>query len=552
MKIFSKENGFVKLCSNVLSFVMKYKITMIFVILTSIYSVYRHNAPYDKRILWGFVNFTFLVSSVWASFFVYKLMNYLKNDNKLMTAILIVLSISIYFLVDFVSKNDDASIKKYVLPTIWELLCFYICLKKQDITLAKYLNKYVSSAFVVLLYECVIAVGVAIVMGIYQVLFHDISDLIIDVEIFQFVLVILIGSLMMLDNEERELHKFYSLLVKYIMFVLVIIGYAIIYCYFIKVIVLRTIPSNSIFTICTLLFSIGIPIALMATHFNNEYPLYNVAKILPIIFVPCSIFQIYSIGIRIWTYGITTDRYLCILIILFEFIYIVLYIFNNGKLSVVVIIAAILVTFFTYVPVINVFDFPIVNYKIILADFNKNPKKYENVMSRVLSAYDFLSDDDISKLNISDNNINLIKNAETIVKEKNDISKSAYGHFDYKIKDIDITSYNRLSFGTIEEKDIEYDDNNKLCDIILNKTFEKTDEKYDIIKVDLTEYLTYVKTCIDVEPKSYSIKGFDKMPNVVEIDDNSKFIIYSISVTYNRDKDVFSNIHLMGLVVSKV
>ena len=81
--------------------------------------------------------------------------------------------------------------------------------------------------------------------------------------------------------------------------------------YIIKIIVFKDMPSNQIFRILAALFILGCPIWTMVCNFKEDTIIDKINKLLPKLFIPFIILQIYSIGVRILENGITENRYLC-------------------------------------------------------------------------------------------------------------------------------------------------------------------------------------------------------------------------------------------------
>jgi len=97
----------------------------------------------------------------------------------------------------------------------------------------------------------------------------------------------------------------------------------------------------------------------------NEVSKYNTAiKFLPIAFIPALILQIISIALRIAQHGLTSARYIGVMVIIFEIVYLVFYILDEilhnkkVKLEKVLLIASLLIFIACFVPKINMYELP--------------------------------------------------------------------------------------------------------------------------------------------------------------------------------------------------
>ena len=146
--------------------------------------------------------------------------------------------------------------------------------------------------------------------------------------------------------------------------IMVFIGFVIFYIYLIKIIAKLEMPSNQVFAVCTCLFSMGLFTSLMSLGIN-EVSKYNTAiKFLPIAFIPALILQIISIALRIAQHGLTSARYIGVMVIIFEIVYLVFYILDEilhnkkVKLEKVLLIASLLIFIACFVPKINMYELP--------------------------------------------------------------------------------------------------------------------------------------------------------------------------------------------------
>ena len=131
---------------------------------------------------------------------------------------------------------------------------------------------------------------------------------------------------------KTELNIFTKNLVLRVLLPLVVIAMFIIYIYIAKIIILRNMPKNIIFRILAGIFIFAFPIWNMADYYSEEKNVIRkIVKILPILYTPFILLEIYSIGRRISEFGITPNRYACIAFIVFQIICLVLTFFKKKE-----------------------------------------------------------------------------------------------------------------------------------------------------------------------------------------------------------------------------
>jgi hypothetical protein len=130
-----------------------------------------------------------------------------------------------------------------------------------------------------------------------------------------------------LSKPGEKLSRFSEIIIGYVFTGILAIAAVIVYVYIFKIVVTWTFPSNEAYTIVTALFATGIVIWTMAQG-CTEGIFYKIMRILPLCFIPFIVVQIMCLSMRISQYGITTRRYLGIMVVIFEIAYLVYYIFR--------------------------------------------------------------------------------------------------------------------------------------------------------------------------------------------------------------------------------
>lgn len=195
---------------------------------------------------------------------------------------------------------------------------------------------YATKAFLELLKASVIyglfALGLAIIILIFNELIFDTDEFLGRVELFLAGGIYAPMCLKAISGKNEHPGKFFRFCILFVLQPMLLIAFAIIYLYIIKIFVTNDIPSNRIFYILSFLFAIGMPIWTLIHGFQEKIGVFaKVTPFLPYIFLPFVILQCWSIGVRINAYGITPSRYGAVILILCECIYFALYTLHHIK-----------------------------------------------------------------------------------------------------------------------------------------------------------------------------------------------------------------------------
>ena len=207
----------------------------------------------------------------------------------------------------------------------------YLFMKKSGESFETYTAKAFCGLMKAELVYLVIFTGLTMILGAFSALIYE-----LDFDIYAQVWVLLAGFvqfpcvLLGLSKTEDEISKFGKIMLNYVLTGLLAIAFAIIYVYIVKVFVQWTFPLYMVFGILTALFGFGVFIWTMAQGICEEN-MRKIFKYMPLLFIPCIIMEIISLGRQISIYGLTLARYAGIAAIVFEIAYFVLYIYNMKK-----------------------------------------------------------------------------------------------------------------------------------------------------------------------------------------------------------------------------
>lgn len=191
--------------------------------------------------------------------------------------------------------------------------------RKTKLTFPEFVGGVFTNEMVVAFLSVLIYLGGILFFGALEALFEesgfDYGYLFIG---YLFCFSVLAGCVWALNDAEKEMHPAVLFSLWYILPVIAMGIMSAGYLYMFKMLFLWEVPSNEVFTIMTVLFVVCFPVWIMGSSFQKEGLYHRFLSAFPWLFVPLLLLQVYSLGIRIWEYGLTEQRYLGVMLILFE------------------------------------------------------------------------------------------------------------------------------------------------------------------------------------------------------------------------------------------
>ena len=450
----------------------------------------------------------------------------------------------------FINKYEDTVIKWLVCYiTTMCAISLYSIIKKSEKDFPEYLLKVAiniaKSSFV----YGVLAIGVASILWVFDILILDVTSKYIDnIEILIVGFFYSTKIIYSFINLDEDVNKFFKNLIKYVLMPLIITAFIIIYLYIIKIFALRDIPKNQIFRIATALFIVGGFIWTVMNHFKEEGLMYKISTKLPLIFSPFILLQIYTLGIRISKNGITPIRYAGIVFILFEVLYILCYILKNKKIQNLIIIADVLLIISVLAPIVNAFDVSIYSQIRNLNIYSQKSELTDDDKEKISGAYYYLINEEKGKEYIKDNlnkeQINTITNYKQ--------AKGYYGYKNYKSLYLNNNKYDRLEIkGYNYISKIETSSYSRNQEQSLEKAFSNIEfkTKSNTIK---TNIYPKIKEFIDKkeELSENEMNNYFDNNNEIIINQNQKLIIYYLSINYDEN-DLVDNYNINAYLLEK-
>ena len=392
------------------------------------------------------------------------------------------------------------------------------------------------------------AVGLAIIIWIFNELIFDTDDFLSQVELFLAGGIYVPMCLKAISAKGEKHGKFAKLCVVYVLQSMLLIAFAIIYIYIIKIFVTDTVPSNQVFNILAFLFAIGMPIWTMVHGMREEDGyLSKVAEFVPYAFIPFIILQCWSMGIRIKEYGFTVSRYSAVLLIIGETIYFILYVLHHIKkkqiISYILFVLILISAFGLIIPGTSYDDVVIRSQTKRLEKMLGDVDKDESLKSAIKSAYREV--DRIGYKGKKALKKKFTKSEIDAIEEYSEYNEWArdivYLHQYSKGYPVDVTGYNRLYKISNYNKD---NIKNSIIEVTVNLSDGQTAE-YEVDLSELTEWS--INNYSRRNTNDFSIEGREK----VKIDDKRDLYITEFALNYYTDNKEISNITITGYVLER-
>ncbi|MBQ2643187.1 MAG: DUF4153 domain-containing protein [Eubacterium sp.] len=420
---------------------------------------------------------------------------------------------------------------------------------------------YATKAFIEIVKTTVIyailAIGLLIIFLIFNYLIYDTEILIIRIEIFIFGGVYIPMCLKAVSRKNEKPDKFAKGISMYVLLPLLLLGFAIIYIYIVKIFVTNTVPSNVVFYILSFLFVVGLVIWTMAHVLCNvDATLAKVLKYLPYIFVPFLFLQCWSIWVRISDYGVTKGRYLALTLLVFEIVYFVLYIIyhitSKKVLSLTIFVVVILSFIGLLLPGASCEDVVINSQVPRLKKMLIETKQDEKVRVAIRTSYDaideagykgektikeLLTEDQIKKIKDYDDYYEEYESEEdeddTFVDVSDDISTKT-----------DVSKYRKIVLGGYYTSE----GIRKSVDEIGLITIRERSSEDIICKIDISKLVKeVVNNYTNINSENFSLKG----RNIYTLDKKRDYYIYSFSVQFDSKSKIVEYLTLDGIVLEK-
>lgn len=437
---------------------------------------------------------------------------------------------------DTISCSIDISDKMLYFTTCYIVsivsISIFVIHRKSKLNLYEYGNIVLSNLFTTII---VYIISVICILFIFILL--DIATN-IDYKIIDMIYLLLFGlyflpniiiSFIDINNKINSIYKGIGL---FCILPLTIICTFIIYFYILKLLITKELPDNLIFILVLFVFIFGIISYFVSKNINNKFTKIY-CNIFPYIFILPVLLQSYSLFIRVSEYGLTPDRYITYMVIVFELISLFLLKYKKGTKLQNILISIIIISIIINIGPFNLIRLSNISQQNIL---NKNYNKSGEDYYKAVSAYQYLTNSEDGRKYITDEINEKLEN-EIFDKECTSAYKSYY--FTHQFLKIDI-----LEYKTLKRISFSYSDSNgDLENInILNSSDKNKIESV----INIKEYIDYLIT------NNYLTKEDFQQNNIIEIDDNTIiYLDYFFFRASNLDKYDITNLRGTGYLLEK-
>lgn len=168
------------------------------------------------------------------------------------------------------------------------------------------------------------------------------------------------------------------------------------YIYGIKLLLLWQLPSNEVFEVISWIFVLSMPAWIIGEGLEEERIYHKVLIKLPWVFAPLTLLQMLAMGLRVYTYGLTQERYLGIMLVLFEVIMLVLWKFGRTHMERLLTVLMCLTVISVLIPGINMTSLSVYQQEKWLQKYSEmisaGEELTETEYSRFCGAYEFIED----------------------------------------------------------------------------------------------------------------------------------------------------------------
>ena len=238
---------------------------------------------------------------------------------------------------------------------IFYVLFYLIPIVYRNENREKYLQSVVGNQIITIGFALVLFLGFSAIIGTVDVLLVNLSHtLYIHAFVFSsavFGVIFFVSRLKGKDEslENYSLPKIVEVLICYILIPLILIYTTILYLYFAKIIFTLKMPKGVVshLVLWYTAFSLFIIIMVTPITYKNKFAKFY-KKLFPMISVPLILLALFSINERIFQYGITENRYLVVILVIWLLFNMILYIVKNDvKWVLISYIFAILIAVFS-------------------------------------------------------------------------------------------------------------------------------------------------------------------------------------------------------------
>lgn len=474
-----------------------------------------------------------------------------------------VISFIIAIIIDRIIKNElieEAILARWTCEYV--IACFlgavYVLVKKSDIKFEKYiLNLILNLKRATIIYG-IVSIGFLILYAIFTVLILDSLKFNIVLKIiclftgFYYVPVVMSAF----TNKEAEDTKFNKAVFSKVLLPLIVLAMIIVYMYIVKIFLITEVPKNELFSILSMIFVCAFPVYVVNKNYaEKDTIIYKINKAIPYLYIPFIFLQMYSMGIRINEYGLTTSRYMAIVLIIYEIGAILLAIINNSEKLREVILFTLVLSAVIFITPINYETLPKLSQKSIVDKYVANGVQFDNLdeenKKKFAGAYKYIKyDEEYVNPALSQIEKEKLSSYNTYRYSYNDTSKeenNVYVSLNKSVDALNIANYNK-----IYEIPYSYSDDGTLIKYNRATNTYSYGKEYDTeieFSVDLLEYVNKLIEAYEISEETAN-RVFKEL-SVVVIDGSRDLYLTQLSFHYYKNDEKIENIRIEGFLLEK-
>ncbi len=258
--------------------------------------------------------------------------------NAVVSLIWTIVNVKIEQVSELVSSFGNEDIAEMI---IWKILSVYLIvlvavslykiIKKNNIEFQLYAARVIFGLLKVWAVYFVLIFSINMLLELFSSLIYEIDTW----DISEYLIILFSGfllypyTLMTITDAKDENSRFTRGFVNFLWLPIIYVAIAIMYMYVVRIIVEGELPSNEVFSYCATIFTFGMPAWFIAYGLLKEGDLKKgqeskytkVVKNVKYTYIPLLILEIICIGIRISDYGLTESRYMAVVLIIAQAIY---------------------------------------------------------------------------------------------------------------------------------------------------------------------------------------------------------------------------------------
>ncbi len=435
-------------------------------------------------------------------------------------------------------------------------LTIYFSHKKTGIPFSEYVGSVFSNMLPIFLIYLVLSFVVLFLYGAAEELFDlNGSGMVI---VLPFTLYLIPGCIYSLNHINRQINDSLSRVVKYIINIFSICMIVMGYGYVLKLILMRTMPSNEIFAILTALFCVSAPVWIMNEAYRDDSMRSRVVSILPYTFAPLILMQIYSVAVRIMDYGFTPERYLGVMVILFEAVTILFFKISREHSERILPVLAVLTVISVAVPGINMYSVSLRSQKYFLDQYlykvQEGEKLSELEYKRFEGAYKYQktrADSAIFDEKYGDA-------GEYIAQEKGSYEQTwKYLHGCQLVGEIDTAGYSQMNMLNQSDSYVRNDADEIIIDFSKFQFYKR--ETGETVEIDLADFYEKCLNYMEETPELNKEKDstFMKQFNRIKVDENRVFYVNHFEIDFcvtkekGEERRRIKSVNISGMLLEK-